>query len=105
MKTENPVEKYVKKFAPRQYAKIKDPETFFSSLLEEYQDRELEVIESLRTPPWQMPEEERNDPMLLLGRARAQNAQASEIAWQEIVLDRFPPEVDEAGNPLEELMN
>lgn len=95
MRTTNDVQEYVQKFAPKKYSTIQNPETYFHSLLQELQNAELDLIEAMP------PEPKSEDPLTIIGQHRANVNRAAEIAWQEIVLDRFPPEVDETGQPLE----
>ena len=83
------IREYVQKYAPSQYAQVQNPETLFPALMVEYANRVDEIVEE--TPA------EETDPLATLGKHRARVRQAQQQAWQEIVLDRFPPEVDETG--------
>lgn len=97
----NPILEHVRKFAPSRYAKIENPEEFFAEKLEELEDMEMTVLDALDKGVWTPTDEDRADPVAMLGRRRARISQATEIAWQRVVLDEYPPEVDEVGNPLE----
>lgn len=91
---------YVQRFAPTRYAQIENPDEFFAGMLEELREARAAAIDSIRGEGWRPTEAEAADPLRLLGEGRRTSAQAHEIAWQEVVLDRFPPEVDEDGTPL-----
>ncbi|WP_186293138.1 hypothetical protein [Brevibacterium aurantiacum] len=69
-------------------------------MFDEYVNRRSQVIAALEPEGVQATAEERANPLLLIGKSRANRRQAEEIAWQEVVLDWYPPEVDESGNPL-----
>lgn len=93
---------YVERFAPSKAATIQNPTEHYSAMFEEYVNRRSQVIEALEPAGVQATDEDRANPLRLLGKSRANRRQAEEIAWQEIVLDRYPAEVDEAGQPLED---
>lgn len=94
------IREYVETFAPSRASTIQNPDDHYQVLREEYLQRWHQVLESLEPEGAQATAEERANPLLLIGKSRANRRQADEIAWQEIVLDRYPPEVDETGTPL-----
>lgn len=94
------IREYVETFAPSRAATIQNPDQHYSTMFEEYANRRSQVIADLEPEGVQATAEERANPLLLIGKSRANRRQADEIAWQEIVLDRYPPEVDETGTPL-----
>lgn len=87
------IREYVQKYAPIRYAQVQDPATLFPAMMVEYANRVDEIVEA--TPVNEA------DPLASLGMHRARVRQAQQQAWEEIVLERFPPEVDETGTPLE----
>ncbi|MFP3397168.1 hypothetical protein SB749_12570 [Brevibacterium sp. SIMBA_078] len=93
------IREYVEKFAPSRASLITDPEHYVR-LHEELSERQDQIFLSLE-PDRPPTVEETQDPLTLLGRSRRNHRQAQEMAWQEIVLDRYPAEVDEDGQPLE----
>lgn len=94
------IREYVERFAPSRAATIQNPTEHYSAMFAELVDRRSQVIADLEPEGVQPTAEERANPLLLIGKSRANRRQAEEIAWQEVVLDRYPPEVDESGNPL-----
>lgn len=96
------IREYVETFAPSRAATIQNPTAHYSAMFDEYVNRRDEVIDSLEPAGMQATDEERANPLLLLGRSRANRRRADEIAWQEVVLDQYPAEVDEAGQPLQD---
>lgn len=100
LKRTNPIQDYVRQYAPSQYAEIRNPETFFPQMLNELQEAEDAALVSMQGETWRPSDEDRANPLKMLGEYRARTNAASELAWQQVVLDRFPPEVDETGEPL-----
>lgn len=101
LKRTNPIEDYAKKYAPQRYAEIQDPETYFANLLDELHEATDAALVALQGETWRPTQEDVADPLRMAGEYRARTKQARELAWQEVVLDRFPPEVNETGEPLE----
>ena len=96
------IREYVERFAPTRAATIQNPAEHYSAMFEEYLNRRSQVIEALEPAGTQATDEERANPLLLMGQSRANRREAETIAWQEVVLDRYPAEVDESGNPLDD---
>lgn len=96
MRTTNPIQEYVEKFAPNRFSKIQNPQTYFQDLLNQLHETQRNIIEDMG------PEPETEDPLKIIGQHRSRVAMARELAWYEIVLENFPAEVDETGTPLEE---
>ncbi|SMX91286.1 hypothetical protein BI49514_02384 [Brevibacterium iodinum ATCC 49514] len=96
------IREYVETFAPTKAQTIQNPDEHYAAMFEEYVTRRSEVIAELEPEGKQATDEERANPLLLMGKSRANRKQAEEVAWQEVVLDRYPPEVDETGTPLED---
>lgn len=94
------IREYVERFAPSKAATIQNPDEYYPAMFEEFAQRRSQVIESLEPAGVQPTDEERANPLTLIGKSRANRRQAEEIAWQEVVLDRYPAEVDETGRPL-----
>lgn len=69
---------------------------YFRSLLQELQKADLDLIEAM--PP---PEPKSEDALTIIGQHWANVNRAAEMAREEIVLEKFPPEVNETGQPLE----
>lgn len=105
LKRTNRIQDYVKKYAPSQYAQIQNPETFFPQMLIELQEAQDAALVAMQGEVWKPSDEDLSDPVKMLGEYRARTNAANELAWQEVVLDRFPPEVDETGEPLEPAAN
>lgn len=95
MRTTNTIQEYAQKYAPRRYSKIQNPETYFHNLLNQLHETQQSILEDME------PEPETNDPMKIIGQHRTRVAQARELAWNQIVGETFPAEVDETGTPLE----
>lgn len=96
------IREYVERFAPSRAAAIQNPTEHYSAMFAELVSRRSQVIADLEPEGVQPSAEERANPLLLIGKSRANRRQAEEIAWQEVVLDRYPPEVDESGSPLDD---
>lgn len=96
------IREYVERFAPSKASTIQNPTEHYSAMFDEYVNRRSQVIEALEPAGAQATDEERANPLLLVGKSRANRRQAEEIAWQEVVLDRYPAEVDESGSPLDD---
>lgn len=94
------IREYVETFAPSRAAGIQNPDEHYRLLSEEYLQKWHQVLEDLEPAGVQATDEERANPLLLIGKSRTNRRQADEIAWQEVVLDRYPAEVDETGTPL-----
>lgn len=94
------IREYVERFAPSRAATIQNPDAHYQAMAEEYLNRWHQVLDELEPPGQQATDEERANPLVLIGRSRANRRQADEIAWQEVVLDQYPAEVDETGQPL-----
>lgn len=94
------IREYVETFCPSAAAQVSNPETFYPALAREYRERTKEIA---GTDQWQAPSDDQlEQPLEMLGEHQARLQQARELAWQEIVGDRFPPETDETGQPLEQ---
>lgn len=96
------IREYVETFAPSKAAAITNSDEHYRLMTEEYLQKWHQVLEDLEPPGVQATDEERANPLLLIGKSRANRRQADEIAWQEVVLDRYPAEVDETGTPLDD---
>lgn len=95
----NDIETYVRKFAPSKYAEIEDPESYFQELA---QEREELIDRLVAQIPYAPPTDEQlKDPLRFMGEHQRERQRIREIAQQAVVYDRFPPEVDENGNPLD----
>ncbi len=101
LKRTNRIQDYARKFAPSRYAQIQNPETYFAQMLDELQEAQDAALVSMQGETWRPTPEEAAEPLKMMGRYRARTNAANELAWQDVVLDRFPPEVDETGQPLE----
>lgn len=95
MRTANTIQEYVEKYAPSGTARFQNPETYFQNLLNQLHQTQTDLLEDMG------PEPETADPMKIIGQHRARVAQARELAWERIVTESFPAEVDETGQPLE----
>lgn len=95
MRTTNTIQEYAQKYAPKRYSKIQNPETYFHNLLNQLHETQQDILQDMG------PEPETNDPLKVIGQHRARVAQARELAWERIVTESFPAEVDETGTPLE----
>lgn len=102
MERSRQIREYVERFAPSKAASIQNPKQHYSDLATEYLQKWNQVLEELEPPGVQPSTADKADPLALMGTARRNRAQADETAWQEVVLDRYPPEVDETGNALTE---
>lgn len=102
MTSGNSIQDYVQRFAPSRYAQIENPDEFFAGLREELRAARGAAIDAIRGEGWRPTQAEAADPLRLIGEGRRVSTQAYELAWQEVVLDRFPPEVDEDGRPLDD---
>ena len=95
----NKIQTYVRKFAPSKYAQIQDPETYFRDLEEERYARVRALVAQI---PYAPPTDEQlKDPLRFMGEHQRERQRIREIAQQAVVYDRFPPEVDETGKPLD----
>lgn len=95
----NAIQTYVRRFAPSKYAEIEDPETYFQDLA---QEREEMIDQLVAQIPYAPPTDEQlKDPLRFMGEHQRERQRIREIAQQAVVYDRFPPEVDETGKPLD----
>lgn len=95
----NAIQTYVRKFAPSKYAQIGDPETYFRDLAQEREDLIDQLVAQI---PYAPPTDEQlKDPLRFMGEHQREIKRIHEVAQQAIVYDRFPPEVDENGKPLD----
>lgn len=96
------ISEYVERFAPTEFATIQDPVTFFRKLNAEHSElaAQLQAEKLSAYLPWSP--EYLADPMKMMGVGRRLQMEADREAMQEVVYDRFPPEVDSDGNPLTE---
>ena len=94
----NKIQTYVRKFAPKKYAQIQDPQTYFQNLAQEREELIDRLVDQLPDDP--PTDEQLKDPLRFMGEHQRERQRIREIAHQEVVLDRFPPEVDENGEPL-----
>ena len=102
LKESNRIQDYVRKFAPSQYALIEDPETYFAEMLDELQQAQRANLNEIQGENWKPTAADLANPLAMVGRRRANYMAAAELAWSQIVLERFPAEVDEEGTPLED---
>lgn len=79
----------MKQHDPQTYAQIADPETYFSTLGREIQDRIWALSEEL------MPARGSEAPLEYVGLVNMAKLRAREMAYQEMIYDGLPPEPEE----------
>ncbi len=79
----------MKKHDPKTYEQIADPETHFSTLGREIQDRIWTLSEELMPPRGSEP------PLEYVGLVNMAKLRAREMAYQEMIYDGLPPEPEE----------
>ena len=95
----NAIQTYVRRFAPKKYAQIQDPQTYFQNLAQEREELIDRLVDQLPDDP--PTDEQLKNPLQFMGEHQREIKRIHEVAQQEIVYDRFPPEVDETGKPLD----